>query len=257
MKNVLEQFKLNGRRALVTGGSKGLGKVMAMALAQAGADVAVSSRSLSESQAAADEIARETGRKTFAAQADVASGEQVEELAREMERGFGPVDILFNNAGINIRGGVAELKESDWDAVIDVNLKGPFLCAKAFGPAMADRGWGRIVNMGSILSVVALAGRASYAASKAGVLNLTRVLALEWASQGVTANAICPGPFATEMNLTLLNNPDLYKAFVAKIPIGRWGELHEITGAAVFLASEASSFMTGSALYVDGGWTAQ
>lgn len=257
MKNVLEQFKLDGRRALVTGGSKGLGKVMAFALAQAGADVVIASRNLAESQSAADEIARETGRKTFAAQCDVSSGEQVERMAREVERAFGPVDILLNNAGINIRGSVGELKESDWDAVIDINLKGPFLCAKAFGPGMAARGWGRIVTMGSILSSIAIAGRAPYAASKAGVMNLTRVLALEWATKGVTANAICPGPFATEMNLVLLNDPEVYKTFVSKIPIGRWGELHEIAGAAVFLASDASSFVTGSALYVDGGWTAQ
>jgi NAD(P)-dependent dehydrogenase (short-subunit alcohol dehydrogenase family) len=122
---------------------------------------------------------------------------------------------------------------------------------------MAARGWGRIVNLGSILSVIGLPGRAPYAASKAGVLNLTRVLALEWAGRGVTVNAICPGPFATDMNKQLLNDPVKYKAFVEKIPLGRWGELPEIAGAALFLSSEASSFVTGSALFVDGGWTAQ
>ena len=230
---------------------------MATALAQAGADVAVSSRHLDEAQAAADEIAAATGRKTFACAGDVSVGADVERMAREIEAGLGPVDILFNNAGINIRGSVAELKDSDWDAVIDINLKGPFLCAIAFGPGMAARGWGRIITMGSILSSIAISGRAPYAASKAGVMNLTRVMALEWATKGVTANAICPGPFATEMNLVLLNDPEVYKTFVSKIPIGRWGELHEIAGAAVFLASDASSFVTGSALYVDGGWTAQ
>lgn len=257
MKNVLDLFKLDGRRALVTGGSKGLGKVMATALAQAGANVAISSRHYEESRAAADEIHRETGRKTFAAQADVTSLAEIEAMRGKLESDFGPIDILFNNAGINIRGGVGELKESDWNAVVGINLNGPFLCAKVFGPGMAERGWGRIITMGSIMSVVALAGRAPYAASKAGVIGLTKVLALEWANKGVTANAICPGPFATEMNLTLLNNPELYKAFVAKLPIGRWGELHEIAGAAVYLASDASSFVTGSSLFVDGGWTAQ
>ena len=255
--NVLDLFKLDGRRALVTGGSKGLGKVMATALAQAGADVAVSSRHLEEAQAAADEIAAATGRKTFACAGDVSVGADVERMAREIEAGLGPVDILFNNAGINIRGTMGDMSESDWDSVVAINLKGPFLCAKAFGPAMAKRGWGRIINMGSILSIIAIPGRGPYAASKAGVMNLTRVMALEWATQGVTANAICPGPFATEMNTTLLSNPEVYKAFVAKIPMGRWGELHEITGAAVFLASDASSFVTGAGLYVDGGWTAQ
>ncbi|HLX60150.1 MAG TPA: 3-oxoacyl-ACP reductase family protein [Planctomycetota bacterium] len=256
-KNVLELFKLNGRRALVTGGSKGLGKVMATALAQAGADVAVSSRHLDEAQAAAAEIAKETGRASYAVAADVSVGAEVERMAAELERRFGPIDILFNNAGINIRGNIADFKEADWDSVIAINLKGPFLCAKAFAPAMAKRGWGRIINMGSIMSVVALPGRAPYAASKAGVLNMTRVMALEWATQGVTANAICPGPFATEMNVALLSNPDAYKAFVSKLPIGRWGELHEIAGIAVFLASDASSFVTGTGIYVDGGWTAQ
>ena len=122
---------------------------------------------------------------------------------------------------------------------------------------MSRRGFGRIINMGSILGAVGLAGRAPYASSKAGIINLTRVLALEWATRGVTVNAICPGPFATEMNRQLLNDPAKYKAFVEKIPMGRWGELHEIAGAAVFLASEAASFVTGSALFVDGGWTAQ
>jgi NAD(P)-dependent dehydrogenase (short-subunit alcohol dehydrogenase family) len=122
---------------------------------------------------------------------------------------------------------------------------------------MAARGWGRVINLGSILSVVGLPGRAPYASSKAGVLNLTRVLALEWAGTGVTANAICPGPFGTEMNRSLLDDPVKYQAFVAQIPMGRWGEPHELAGAVVFLASEASSFVTGSALFVDGGWTAR
>src|SRR5207248_7479475 len=138
-----------------------------------------------------------------------------------------------------------------------INLKAPFLLSRALAPGMAARGWGRIVNLGSIMSVVALPGRAPYAAAKAGVLNLTRVLALEYAGKGVTVNAICPGPFGTEMNRPLLDDPEKYKAFVAKIPMGRWGVLGEIAGPTLFLASDASSFMTGSALFVDGGWTAQ
>jgi NAD(P)-dependent dehydrogenase (short-subunit alcohol dehydrogenase family) len=256
-KNVLDLFRLDGRRALVTGGAKGLGKMIARALAEAGADVAIASRTIAECQETADELTAATGRQIFALAADVTQAAMVDQLKEDVESSLGPLDILVNNAGINIRGASDELAEADWDAVIATNLKAPFLCSRAFGPDMCRRGWGRIINLGSIMSVVALPGRAPYASSKAGVLNLTRALALEWASQGVTVNAICPGPFATEMNLPLLNDPDKYKAFVEKLPIGRWGEMHEIGGAAVFLASDASSFMTGSALFIDGGWTAQ
>jgi NAD(P)-dependent dehydrogenase (short-subunit alcohol dehydrogenase family) len=254
---VLDSFRLDGRRALVTGGAKGLGRVMATALAQAGAEIAIASRTLSECQATAREIAEETGRRVTAFQADVTLSDQVTRLAREIESAMGPVDILINNAGINARGPATELAESDWDAVVAINLKAPFLCSRTFAPAMVERGWGRIINMGSILSVIGIPGRAPYASAKGGLLNLTRVLALEWADKGVTVNAICPGPFATDMNKPLLEDPEKYKAFVAKIPMGRWGELHEIAGAAVFLASDAASFVTGSGLFVDGGWTAQ
>ena len=247
---VLDQFRLTGRRALVTGGGRGLGRVIAQALAEAGADVAVG-------QDAAREIAAATGRCTLALTADVALAADVERLVREVQDGLGPIDILVNNAGLNIRGPVEELGESDWDAVVGTNLKAPYLCARAVGPGMCERGWGRVINLGSILSVIGIAGRVPYASSKAGVLGLTRVLALEWAKRGVTVNAICPGPFATDMNRQLLTDPVKYQAFVEKIPLGRWGELHEIVGAAVFLASDAASFVTGSALFVDGGWTAQ
>ncbi|MBI3828769.1 MAG: SDR family oxidoreductase [Planctomycetes bacterium] len=256
-KSVLDTFRLDGRRALITGGAKGLGRVMALALAQAGADVAVASRTLGECQETAQAIAAETGRKTAALSADVSLAADVERMAREAEAALGTIDILINNAGINVRGAAQELAEKDWDAVLAINLKAPFLCARVFGPKMAARGWGRVINMGSILSVIAIAGRAPYASSKAGVLNLTKVLALEWATKGVTVNAICPGPFATDMNVQLLQDPAKYKAFVDKIPLGRWGELHEIAGAAVYLASDAASYVTGSALFVDGGWTAQ
>ena len=257
MDSVLSQFQLTNRRALVTGGARGLGRMMADALAEAGADVAITSRTIASAQDAAAEIARATGRKVVGLEADVSRASDVTRLVDQAEASLGGIDILVNNAGVNIRGASEALAEADWDTVIDTNLKGPFLCARAFGPRMAARGWGRIINLGSILSVIALPGRAPYAASKAGVANLTRVLGLEWAAQGVTVNAICPGPFGTEMNRPLLNDPEKYAAFVAKIPMGRWGELHEIKGAAVFLASDASSFVTGSLLFVDGGWTAQ
>jgi NAD(P)-dependent dehydrogenase (short-subunit alcohol dehydrogenase family) len=254
---VLDTFRLDGKLALVTGGARGLGLTMARALAEAGADVALAGRSRETCQEAADGIVAATGRRARAFDADVTRVADVERLASAVESTLGPVDILVNNAGINIRGALQDLTEADWDAVIDTNLKGPFLCSREFGPRMAARGWGRVINLGSILSVVGLPGRAPYASSKAGVLNLTRVLALEWAGTGVTANAICPGPFGTEMNRSLLDDPVKYQAFVAQIPMGRWGEPHELAGAVVFLASDASSFMTGSALFVDGGWTAR
>jgi len=230
---------------------------MARALAEAGADVALAGRTLATCEEAASAIAGETGRRAQAFQVDVTQADQVERLAERVGSDLGPVDILVNNAGNNTRGVIGELSEADWDSVIDTNLKGTFLCSKAFGPPMVERGWGRVVNMGSILSFIGIPGRTPYASAKAGVANLTRVLALEWAGTGVTANAICPGPFGTDMNKPLLDDPEKYRAFVEQIPMGRWGELDEIAGVAVFLASDASSFVTGSSIVIDGGWTAR
>ncbi len=256
-KTVLDRFRLDGKVALITGGARGLGRTMATALAEAGANIALSGRSKEACQEAADGIAGATGRTVRAFAADVTKIADVERLADDVERELGRVDILVNNAGINIRGPIQQLTEADWDAVIDTNLKGPFLCARAMGPRMVSRGWGRVINLGSVLGVIALPGRAPYASSKAGIINLTRVLALEWAGTGVTANAICPGAFATDMNRSLLDDPVKYKEFVAQIPMGRWGELEEMTGAVVFLASDASSYVTGTPLFVDGGWIAR
>jgi NAD(P)-dependent dehydrogenase (short-subunit alcohol dehydrogenase family) len=230
---------------------------MATALAEAGADIAISGRSREACDVAARGIRAATGRRAIPFEADVTSAADVEMLAAAVESSLGKVDILINNAGINIRGPLQDLSEADWDAVIDTNLKGPWLCARAIGPGMVKRGWGRVINIGSILSVIAMPGRTPYASSKAGVVSMTRVLALEWAGTGVTANAICPGVFGTELNRPLLNDPVKYKEFVAQIPMGRWGEVHELAGAAVYLASDASSYMTGSSLFVDGGWTAR
>jgi NAD(P)-dependent dehydrogenase (short-subunit alcohol dehydrogenase family) len=257
MTSVLDKFKITGKVALVTGGTRGLGRTMATALAEAGADVAITGRTIAPCQQTASEIGAATGRRCRGYQADVTRAADVEELAAAVEADFGRIDILINNAGTNIRGPVQELTESDWDTVIDTNLKGPFLCARAVGPKMVQRGWGRVINLGSVLGVIALAGRAPYASSKAGIINLTRVLALEWAGTGVTANAICPGAFGTEMNRQLLDDPVKYQEFVKRIPMGRWGEPDELAGAVVFLASDASTYVTGSALFVDGGWTAR
>jgi NAD(P)-dependent dehydrogenase (short-subunit alcohol dehydrogenase family) len=255
--SVLDRFRLNGRTALVTGGARGLGKTMATALAEAGADIALAGRSLESCEAAATEIAGATGRTVRAFAADVTVSADVDRLRADVIAACGDVDILINNAGTNIRGTLDQLSEADWDNVVDTNLKGPFLCTKAFAPGMIKKGWGRVINLASIMSVVALPGRTPYCSSKAGVLGLTRVWGLEWAGKGVTCNAICPGPFATDMNRQLLNDPTAYQQFVSNIPMGRWGELEELTGAVVFLASDASTFVTGTSIFVDGGWTAR
>jgi NAD(P)-dependent dehydrogenase (short-subunit alcohol dehydrogenase family) len=254
---VLDKFRIDGKVALVTGGARGLGRTMATALAEAGADVALTGRTLAPSEQTASEISAASGRRCRAYEADVTRSSDVERLAAAVEADFGRIDILINNAGTNIRGPIEQLSEADWDTVVDTNLKGPFLCARAIGPGMVRRGWGRVINLGSVLGVIALAGRAPYASSKAGIINLTRVLALEWAGTGVTANAICPGAFGTEMNRQLLDDPVKYQEFVKRIPMGRWGEPEELGGAVLFLASDASSYVTGSALFVDGGWTAR
>jgi len=255
--NVLDRFRLTNKVALITGGARGLGLTMATALAEAGADIALVGRSLDPCQRAAADLSAQTGRRAIGFAADVTIAGHLDRLVLDVEQQLGAVDILVNSAGVNIRGASEQITEADWDTVIDINLKGTFFCSRVFGPRMVRRGWGRVINMGSILSVIGLPGRAPYASAKAGVLNLTRVLALEWAGTGVNANAICPGPFATEMNRALLDDPVKYQEFVKQIPMGRWGELEELTGAAVFLASPASSYVTGSALFVDGGWTAR
>lgn len=253
----LELFKLHGRTAWITGGSKGLGLQMANALASVGANIVISSRHADECHAAAKQIAEKHGVRAVGAEANVTSETEVQTLVANAERELGGIDILVNNAGINIRKPTIEMPLEDWEQVIDINLTGPFICSKAVAPGMIRKGWGRIIYMSSMLGQIGLAARPPYTASKAGLILLAKTQALEFAKNGITVNAICPGPFGTEMNKPLLNNPEAYQNFVSKIPLGRWGEMHEIEGCVIFLASPGASYVTGTTLTVDGGWTAQ
>ena len=255
--SVFDAFRLDGKVALITGGSKGLGYEMALALSEAGAEIALCSRNESEAKDAANRVSELTGRRSIGMACDVTDKSSVEAMRAECEKSYGKVDILLNNAGVNVRKPTAELTEEDWDSVIDISVKGSFFCSQAFMPGMMDRKWGRIVMLGSIMSYVAIAGRAAYASSKSAVLGMTKALALEGAAHGVNVNCLCPGPFETPMNRVLMNDPAAYQAFLAKIPMGRWGQPSELGATIVYLCSEASSFMTGSSLIVDGGWTAQ
>ncbi|MEO8426410.1 MAG: SDR family NAD(P)-dependent oxidoreductase [Verrucomicrobiota bacterium] len=247
---------LSGRVAVISGASKGLGKAIALALGGAGAQLALASRNLTQLTETAD-AARALGIVVEVFQADVTNEQQIRSLEKEVVARFGRVHILVNNAGINIRKPLTEFTLAEWHQVIDTNLTGPFLLCRSFVPHMKGIGYGRILNLTSIMSHVALAGRTAYAASKTGLLGLTRALALELANEQITVNGISPGPIATAMNAPIIQNPELNQQFVSKIPIGRWGKEEEVAQLALYLCSKEAGFVTGTDILIDGGWTAQ
>ena len=248
----MSEKKLSGK----TGASKGLGKAMALALAEAGAKVALVSRNREQLEAVAVEC-RRLGGEAHVFVADVTSEEQVKRLADNVAGPMGTIQILINNAGINIRKPVTDFTLTEWRAIIDTNLTSIFLLCRAFVPQMKGSGYGRIINMTSIMSHVALPLRTAYCASKAGLLGFTKALALELAPEKITVNGISPGPFATEMNTPIIQNAEANAQFIAKIPAGRWGHVDEIGKLALYLCSEEAGFITGTDLLIDGGWTAQ
>lgn len=253
----LEWFNLAGKVAFVTGGSRGLGKAIAAGMAGAGASVCIVGRNLDAARSAASEIAESSGQRAIALRADVSRSEEVNKVVGEALNQLGQIDILVNNAGVNIRGDCTEYKDEDWLTVLHTNLSSVFYCCRAVGRHMVERKGGRVINLASMMGAISMPGRVAYSSSKAGVVGLTKTLALEWAAHGITVNAICPGPFATEMNLPVINDPQANASFTSKIPVGRWGDMNEVAAAALYLASGLAGFTTGASLFVDGGWTAQ
>lgn len=247
---------VKGKVAVVTGSSKGIGFGMAQGLAYYGADLVIMSRNIDEAKAAADEV-KELGGNAIAVKCDVTKKEDVQNLVQVVMDEFGRIDILINNAGMNIRKPLVEYEEEEYDKVINTNLKGIFLMGQAVAKVMMEQKSGKIINISSIFGGVAMANQAAYASSKGGINQLTKVMAMELAPYNVNVNAIAPAYIKTPMTTGWLSDKERLNEILASTPIGRIGELGDLVGPAVFLSSDASSFITGHILYVDGGWLAK
>lgn len=251
-------FDLSQKTAFITGGSSGLGVQFAHVLARHGANLVIAARRLEKLEEVADEIETECGVKVLPVECDVTVEDQVKDAVSKAIAQFGQIDILINNAGVSAIGDTQDQPKEEWDKVIEVNLTGVYLCTKHIGKHMVERGYGKIINTASMYGRVGntLLPVSAYHASKGAVVNLTRALAAEWAEHNITVNAIGPGFFESEMTGPLRDDPDLNQQLNQFCPMKRWGKNGELDGAVVYLASDASSYMTGQTLYVDGGWTA-
>lgn len=252
----MPSLRLDGRVALITGGSRGLGLGMALALAHAGADVALAARTEPQLARAAELVRQQTGRQALALPTDVSDIAAVRTMVQQAAADFGRLDILVNGAAINIRQPADTFTEADWDRLFAINLKSVFFACQEAARAMRRQGKGKIINLGSVAFEVALPNIALYIASKGGMRQLTRALAVEWAGDNICVNAIAPGRFWTAMTDAIFSQPDMYESTVGVIPLGRPGIPADLAGATVLLASDASDYITGQTIVVDGGWLA-